>query len=434
MREDEAVTEHQLRRKWLPADEAALLTAYSAGLLEERSWCDLKAALGSGPKANAETARDLASFSVDAGTLIIGLDEKEPDGSPLTPVDLSEVTPERIEQIAAMKIDPPLNVECSVVPTATGDGRGYVLVHVPASPLSPHQVEGKYLGRGDKTKRYLSDAKVTRLMQRRERWNTDLARELDAYVAADPYPDSRYPHLFMLAQPITHDTELCRGLIEGAGGAASARELLNAVVTGSRIQHLFADCYDAQLGARPLIADLVEASRTAEGLMLQVQGMGQVDPGPNWESYARRMELREDGGIHFYAAHMGEPDRAGVNGVTYTGLFLDRTLSTVREILEVASEVSQRVGFAGAWHLGVAVTGIAGAGPISSQTNSFYSSPGLNRYTKDSYHRTAQATLTEIIRNPGRVAERLAGLLHRSMSTGPAPAFIDPPVTVVSAT
>ena len=64
-------------------------------LLEERNWCDLNSSLAPGEGANAELARDLASFSIDGSTLIIGLDEKEPGGSPLTPVDLNQVTAER---------------------------------------------------------------------------------------------------------------------------------------------------------------------------------------------------------------------------------------------------------------------------------------------------------------------------------------------------
>lgn len=66
----------------MPAGEAALRQAYDDGLLAERNWCELKAALGPGARANAELARDLASLAVDGGTLIIGLDEKEPGGRP----------------------------------------------------------------------------------------------------------------------------------------------------------------------------------------------------------------------------------------------------------------------------------------------------------------------------------------------------------------
>jgi len=41
-----------------------------------------------GKGANAEPARDLASFALDSGRLIIGLADKEFSGSLLSPVDL----------------------------------------------------------------------------------------------------------------------------------------------------------------------------------------------------------------------------------------------------------------------------------------------------------------------------------------------------------
>lgn len=87
-----------------------------------------------------------------------------------------------------MKADPPLTVECTLVESDARDGTGCVLVHVPASPLAPHQVEGKYLGRGEKTKRYLSDAEVARLIRRRGQWEASAGQVLADFVAADPYP------------------------------------------------------------------------------------------------------------------------------------------------------------------------------------------------------------------------------------------------------
>ena len=128
------MTQHFLRLRWMPSDESELLAAFNDGLLEEKNWCDLKRELSAGRGANAELARDLASFAVDGGTLIIGLDERCAGGSPLTPVDLSAVTRERIESVAAMKVDPPLTVECSMVDAPSREGGGYVLVHVPESP------------------------------------------------------------------------------------------------------------------------------------------------------------------------------------------------------------------------------------------------------------------------------------------------------------
>ena len=234
----------------MPKDESELLAAYRAGLLDERNWCDLKAALGSGRGANAECARDMASFAPDGGTLIIGLDEDEPGGSPLTPIDLSDVTPERIEQVAAMKVDPPLTVECTELQAPANDGTGYVLVHIPASPLTPHQVEGKYLGRGDKTKRYLSDVEVTLLIRRRDQWAASARDILAGFVASDPMPapDGIRPHLFVVAQPVSHKAELCRDLVRSPDFKVRVLNLMNRVTGGSRIRDMLSHAYPVYAG------------------------------------------------------------------------------------------------------------------------------------------------------------------------------------------
>jgi len=82
------VDQHVLRRKWLPLDEAELRAAFASGMLDERNWCDLKRQVGESKSANPELARDLASFAVDGGTLLIGVDESASGGEPLYPMVL----------------------------------------------------------------------------------------------------------------------------------------------------------------------------------------------------------------------------------------------------------------------------------------------------------------------------------------------------------
>jgi hypothetical protein len=55
-------------------------------------------------------------------------------------------------------------------------GGGHPLVHFPASPRAPHQVEGKYVERCDKSKRYLSDVEVGLLIRRRDHWDWNRGR------------------------------------------------------------------------------------------------------------------------------------------------------------------------------------------------------------------------------------------------------------------
>jgi hypothetical protein len=98
---------YYLRLKWLPKNEDELLAAFRDGTLDERNWCDVKREIDT----NLELARDLTSFSVDGGIVVVGIDEKTPE-TPLNALPLNGLC-ERIEQIARSRVDPPLQVACT---------------------------------------------------------------------------------------------------------------------------------------------------------------------------------------------------------------------------------------------------------------------------------------------------------------------------------
>ncbi len=409
------MTQHFLRLKWMPSYESELLAAFNDGVLAEKNWCDLKRELGPGKGANAELARDLASFAVDGGTLIIGLDERCAGGSPLAPVDLSAVTPERIEQVAAMKVDPPLTVECSAIDAPSKPGEGYVLVHVPESPLAPHQVEGRYMGRGDKTKRYLSDAEVAALMRRRQQTTEITARALADFIRTDQFADfQRRPHLFLLARPVRHDAEMLRPLIEDCDRLKKVGEMLNKIRSTPAIQALppFTEL-------RMVPELLAHSTRTADGFKF---GVGELDADPRKrERWAASLEMCEDGTLRYFDACAGsDPDQASL-------LYLDQILTTCRQFLALAAELSSGFGFAGSWQLGIALTGVYGRQGTAfhgMDPNRCWSPP---TYPEQEYRRTTGASVRELQENPGRVAERLLGRLVRSFADGAPGAFMDQP-------
>ncbi len=75
--------------RWVPEDESAIATAAQAGLLVESHYLDLKESIPGGSGKNRELARDLASFAIDGGALLVGLAERN-DGPPeLAPVALA---------------------------------------------------------------------------------------------------------------------------------------------------------------------------------------------------------------------------------------------------------------------------------------------------------------------------------------------------------
>ncbi len=170
--------------EWLPTSEDQLRDALDQGILTERHTLDFKRELPSGRGENKELARDLAQFAVDGGVLIIGVD----DNAHLTPVDFRGLR-ERIDQVARDLIDEPLHVRIETIPGA--DPReGYLLVTVPPSPTAPHQVDGRYYGRGDTTKHVLPDA--PRQGPQRPRWPAARRRRVPGWVGTGPAPAQRH--------------------------------------------------------------------------------------------------------------------------------------------------------------------------------------------------------------------------------------------------
>jgi hypothetical protein len=402
----------------MPTDEQELLASFNAGLLAEKNWCELKSDLGSSRGANAELARDLASFAVYGGTLIIGVDEKQAAGSPLTPVDLSAVTPERIEQVAAFKVDPPLTIDCTVIAAPSHRGAGYVLVHVPVSPLAPHQVDGKYMGRGDKTKRHLSDAEVASLMRLRQQASDLAQRSLETFVSADPiYEQPRRAHLFLLSKPARHDAEMLRPLMEDRGRQIKVSEILARIQATPAIQAL-----NPVTEFRFIPQLLSDSTSTADGFKMAPSELS-AEPDRR-ERWAMELEICEDGALRYYDACVSS--RYEWTGDQRRGaLYISQIMTTCRQFLALAAELSSSFGFAGTWQIGTALTGLQGllALPLPRSIPIF--SPAT--YTKNSYLQTTGAATRELQEHPGRVAERLLGRLYRSLASGMPAAFTDQP-------
>ncbi|MEH0615071.1 hypothetical protein QBA77_42490 [Streptomyces scabiei] len=98
--------------------------------------------------------------------------------------------------------DPPLTVITEEIGSATDDGTGYLVVHIPASPVAPHMVDNRYFGRGDKTKYQMGDAEVVSLHTRRRNTEADTLALLRKEMEEDPLRDvGAQSHLFLVAQP-----------------------------------------------------------------------------------------------------------------------------------------------------------------------------------------------------------------------------------------
>src|SRR5260370_629374 len=204
---------------WRPRSEADIQRAIDNALLSETHDLDCKREIGAAPGERKETARDLASFAIDGGALLIGVGEDKANRTfSLAPQPLSGLA-ERVEDIAGTIIDPPLDVVPHEIKSEQQQGSGYLLVEVRPSPFAPHMVDGGYYGRGEKKRIRLTDAQVLRYHAQRQAVEERTHRMLDAEIARDPVPagDRKFGHLYLVARPLTAPPAVARSLVREAG-------------------------------------------------------------------------------------------------------------------------------------------------------------------------------------------------------------------------
>ena len=292
----------------LPANEDELRSMLGQGLLDEGHTLELKRELAPGTAANKELARDLAQFTADGGTLVIGVDEGDATTPPsLTPVDLAGL-PERIELVAANRVDPPLHVRVQTIPSAGQPGKGYLFVTVPPTPARVHMVDGRYWTRGEKTRHPLSDPEVQRYHLLALQGQRDAADLLDVEVRRDPAAEAEltaHAHLFGIAQPVGARRDLLERVLGGAG-PKGWRDFLHGQVRSGSVGRPLSDSW------WPDVAAIGDPARRADGWSLRSEGMTagrrvQVSSGistlvdkPDVEKNLLDLEVNEDGGLRLF--------------------------------------------------------------------------------------------------------------------------------------
>jgi len=368
-------------------------------LLEESHYLDLKRELGSTRSANKELARDLASFAIDGGTLLVGVAEGDDGALHVAPVEL-EGLPERIEQIARTAIDPPLALSSNVLRDQDNPSRGCVVVSIPPSGTAPHMVDGVYQGRGDKTKTRLSDAEVTRLHASRVDVMTTAAQLVAEYSLRDPVPETmrQQAHIFIVAAPVAPRREM---LVDALDGDDAIRGLIQAgadLESLEEVTQFSPDLRDAHTVHRRLDGVALACGLTDARELLE-RGHGRF----NEDVF--EVELSDDGVIRMMTTRFSDVDRSGEQ------VFFEEMLPVlVRRVVGIAAAVAGRTGYLGQWMIGLAVTGVAGMGPYLNGGHNYGRRFGVDQ---PEYRRETVASSLELTEGPGAVTERIVGRYAR---------------------
>ncbi|MFJ9127819.1 helix-turn-helix domain-containing protein [Streptomyces sp. NPDC102340] len=398
--------------RWMPKTEADLQAAVDGGLFEESHHLDLKKAPHS-KSDNKELARDLSSFAVDGGTLIIGVQEnKESRTFELAPQPLNGL-PEKIEQVARAISDPPLTVLTEEISAAANDGTGYLIVHIPASPVAPHMVDNRYFGRGDKTKYQLGDAEVVALHARRRNAEEDTLALLRGEMDDDPLRDvGTQSHLFLVAQPTAGRRDMCLSITGAPNWNQRLHALVNSVQEKQSLRAALADW-----GFSPDLSHAHQGQRRARGVALSsstLQSDRTYAPDGSWGSEdVIEVQLFEDGGLRLFMTRFSDGlQRHTSEDAEQVILDVGAVLLT-RHALELMRLVADEAGYHGNWAVAVGANRLRGRRRYTEQALF----PTNHRYSADTYEESTGATLAELQDAPGAVTRRLLGPLLRSLGS-----------------
>jgi hypothetical protein len=372
-----------------------LVAAADTGVLQETQWVECKTDVPTGRNANVELARDLASLSVEGGLLVVGAIDKIEDSTGLVGVSDVDGLRDRIAQVAANSIKPPLNIVMDVVDDAGQPSkRSCILVTVHSSASAPHMVDERYWGRSATGKRSLSDIEVRRLLsERAERSNGFQQHLLSMSDTFDPIPRSerRQGHIYFCARP----TKAPAIKVTDVLASTSPKKWLRAALPGGANY------------AREL-ADMVEDEIPhPDGIMVASSWHRSAE---TRELYNVQVLLGDDGELRATSCAGTRAKQGEDRQIIYANYHLEFAHQLV---LVAASVLNKQVGYRGEWEIGVHATGLAGCmSNFSASEYRHYDSPP---YQTESYTSVTNASTDEMMDGTPAVVQRLYGGFVRGL-------------------
>jgi hypothetical protein len=290
-------------------------------------------------------------MTVDGGVLLYGVGGSDPTRpDQLMPFQLAGAA-ERIDQVAQAGIAEPPTIEIHDIPAPDQDGRGYLVVLIPASPRAPHMVtiegDNRYYGRGATGNRILPEGDVARLYERRERWEVNREEWLAEILRDFPFeydqPMEVVGPMVVAARPVVGSTDVLRR----AAGDGEIDQLVRRQLP----QHALAsDIYPDQ-GTAGLEAVFDLTRRGADAWVVNRE-RDLTSP------YQARLEVHADGQLVYW--HSPVVSGASRRGQSEQILRMERSVTrAVHQPIAVAGWLYARAGYAGAVDLAVRIPSAA---------------------------------------------------------------------------
>jgi hypothetical protein len=391
--------------RWKPSTWDDLLAAQANGWIDENQWIELKSGFPAGKAGGKKLAKEAAALSVEGGILILGVDEDDTGAAgELCGVELPGLA-ERVTNAIRASTDPTLFVRTQDIPSPDAPHRGCLLVEVPASGQAPHQADGTYYGRADRTSAPLSDTQVQALMQRRDAGREQARTMLRELVnERDPRFRSAVGTLFLVIHP---DRALDDGLVEfltSDDGPDRLRQHVLDLPAKHGHAKKFHPEYEGGLDLQP----------SSNGYKVI---RGRTDQKPDGDL---RMVVQENGAItvlcaqatRYHQRQVYRSDQAKSGSVVFPDLLLGLTRGAVILAGQIADD---HLGYQGSWHLGLHISGVWRTADFDSFVEEHNHQDLTPRYDQAAYEMFTESTTAEMTDDPAAPTGRLLGRLLRAL-------------------
>lgn len=383
---------------WVPATAEQIEAAAVAGDLPETSRFDTKRGLPATWKKNADLATDVAAMATDGGVLLYGVAEDEHERATIpAPFRLAGAS-DRIGQIVSTGIAEVPYIDVREYARAEDPSIGYVAVIVPQSARAPHQVtiggNLRFYGRGAKGNRPLTEGDVARLYERRQSWAVDRDRVLADVIAHAPFPEREgfgYMHAF--TRPVAPDKAMFECATDAIGSHQDVHQRLLNTIHSTTLRGQYGPSLEQAQFFERRGADDWRFSNTSE----QYDDLG--DPGVVRDAVF--LGLNIDGSGQLLCGRATDTrltdDKPVIIEVVIAG--------NLEAFFAVMAMIYEAAGYYGHVDVGVAITGLQGAG--SERRNRGFGGDHF-AYSMPRFSRTDRLPLAEL----GAPAEVAHGLLR----------------------
>jgi hypothetical protein len=409
----------------VPLTYAGLAEAIAAGAYpHERTWIDFKkrlfpegadAADGSArSRVSQELAKDMASLAVLGGFLVYGV--KEDKVKHLFTVDemgLEVGLHETVEAIAHNRITPPLTVVPTPVPNPADPTRGFLVVEVPASPDSPHMVDGTYWGRSETGKVRLSDQEVERLILGRNSYSSRIAEAMHQTAESDPITlPWQGCHFYFTAVPATGWPDMF---------ADYTRDHASRMKLSQFCTRLASDVMKDKALQRPCPVAFEGMNTVWRSQKVQAGWVGSWSAHPQ-DGNGRAVGVDDDGTVRYMnfgpygpgspALYSHTSDASGPRFVREINVLFETW-----DLIRFVAALSDAVNYRGSWLIGVDLDHLGGhMSQVSDFSSGFISGPGIV-WEKAGYKEATRASAPQIREKATAVTARLLRQLLRGLGT-----------------